>query len=107
MSKCRTVYPTLRSIATLLLCAGSGVVTANDSQTTPPVSPPSPCAAAEFRQFDFWAGDWDVSTPDGKTAGRNRIEREHGDCVLVERWQSASGGTGTSLNYYDPVARRW
>jgi hypothetical protein len=33
----------------------------------------NPCAGAEHHQFDFWIGDWDVTTPDGKPAGRNRI----------------------------------
>jgi hypothetical protein len=66
-----------------------------------------PCAAAAFREFDFWAGEWDVRDAGGKTAGVNRITREENGCVLVERWQSASGGTGQSYNYYDPAARRW
>lgn len=91
-----------------LLCVGSVALTANTVQTTTAANAPSsPCAAAEFRQFDFWAGDWDVTTADGKPAGRNRIEREQGDCALVERWESAGGGTGMSMNYYDPLARRW
>ena len=28
---------------------------------------PVPCSRPEFRQFDFWLGDWDVTTPDAGT----------------------------------------
>lgn len=60
-----------------------------------------------FREFDFWAGDWEVRAADGTLAGNNRISREELGCVLIEHWEGASGGTGTSLNYFDPVAGRW
>ena len=60
-----------------------------------------------FSAFDFWVGDWDVKLPDGTYVGSNRIERvEHG-CLLVESWTSASGGTGTSINYLDKVSGEW
>jgi hypothetical protein len=67
----------------------------------------SPCAAEAFRQFDFWAGQWQVDDATGKSAGRNSITIEQGGCVLVERWTSDAGGTGLSINYYDPQAKRW
>lgn len=66
-----------------------------------------PCDAPSHRAFDFWIGEWVVSLPDGREAGRNRIEREQGGCVLVERWRGAQGGTGISLNYFDPAAEVW
>jgi hypothetical protein len=28
------------------------------------------CAVPEHRQFDFWLGTWEVTTPDGKLPGR-------------------------------------
>ena len=68
---------------------------------------PQICASPEFREFDFWVGSWRVSDADGKTAGDNVISLEQGGCVLVERWRSAGGGTGMSLNYYDPAAQLW
>ena len=66
-----------------------------------------PCDAREFRQFDFWVGDWDVADASGKAAGRNQITLEERGCVVIERWKSASGGTGLSVNYYDPLAAQW
>ena len=66
-----------------------------------------PCAAAGFRQFDFWAGDWDVADAAGKAAGHNTITIEQRGCVLVEHWTSAAGNTGLSIDYYDPLKSTW
>ncbi len=66
-----------------------------------------PCAPGPFREFDFWAGEWEVRDAEGKTAGENVISTEQNGCVLVERWRSAAGGTGQSFNYYDPAAKKW
>lgn len=67
-----------------------------------------PCEhQAGFRDFDFWVGDWDVHTADGQLAGSNSITREERGCVLVERWSSASGGTGMSINYLDKTSDEW
>ncbi len=60
-----------------------------------------------FRQFDFWAGDWEVKGGDGTFYGNNRISIEEQGCVLVEHWSSATGNTGMSVNYYDAHARQW
>ncbi len=62
--------------------------------------PPAPCSAPEYRQFDFWVGDWEVKTADGKVAGSNRIEKILNDCVLLENWQGAGGSIGKSFNMY-------
>lgn len=77
------------------------------AQAQTPAPPPQPCAAPEYRQFDFWLGDWDV-TQAGAPAGSNRIESLHGGCVLAENWRSANGSfTGSSLNAYDRGTGRW
>jgi hypothetical protein len=59
------------------------------------------CSRAEYRQFDFWVGEWGVTTPNGQVAGTNRIRQIDGGCALREEWQGARGGTGTSLNIFD------
>lgn len=69
--------------------------------------PPPPCTSTEHRQFDFWLGDWDVTTPDGKLAGRNQITRIAGGCALHEHWVGRGGFTGQSLNAWNPRTRRW
>lgn len=67
-----------------------------------------PCEeGGPYEEFDFWIGDWDVSTPDGKTAGVNSIKAIEGHCVLLENWMGQGGGTGMSINYYDPSTELW
>lgn len=62
---------------------------------------PVDCASEPVNQeLDFWIGDWDVCATE-QLAGRNRIERALGGCVLIERWTSAAGSSGTSLNWVD------
>jgi hypothetical protein len=65
------------------------------------------CEVAEHRQFDFWLGDWNVHTPDGKLAGVNSIVREYGGCVLHERYSTNHGYSGESLNMYDASRKVW
>ena len=65
------------------------------------------CAAAEFRAFDFWVGDWDVKSAQGRKAGENCIASVESGCALLERWTGAGGVTGTSLTFYDRGDRRW
>lgn len=70
-------------------------------------APKAPCAASENRQFDFWVGDWEVRTPDGKVAGTNLVESTLGGCVIREHWKGAKGLVGTSVNAYDPGDGLW
>ena len=50
----------------------------------------SPCAP-EARQFDFWVGEWNVTTAEGQQAGTNSIRLILDDCVLQETWAGAAG----------------
>ena len=68
---------------------------------------PAPCSAAEYKQFDYWVGEWDVFNPNDQKIGTNRITRVSGSCALLEQWQDARGGSGTSINYYDALDKRW
>lgn len=66
-----------------------------------------PCDGDEYRQFDFWLGEWNVHTADGRLAGTNTITREYGGCVLHERYVTGRGYEGESLNTYDAGRRLW
>ena len=69
---------------------------------------PPGCTAPEHRQFDFWIGSWDVTTPpDGRVAGTNEIVSAHKGCALIENWVGAGGGSGTSQNFYLPSTGKW
>lgn len=82
--------------------AAIGCAHAQDAETSP-----APCSSEAFHQFDFWLGDWDVTTPDGAFAGNNEITSEEGGCLIVERWMSVNGGTGQSYNYFNPATEKW
>jgi hypothetical protein len=91
-----------------LLVPACGVATDDVYAQAPPGQN---CRAAEHHQFDFWIGDWNVMVEKeaGKpqVAGVNRIEAVMDGCALAEHWESAKGGHGTSLNFYDRRTARW
>lgn len=90
--------------------AGSiSVLGAISAASSPSPNPQAPCRAPEYRQFDFWVGDWDVFNAKGARAGRNVVTREFGGCVLQEHWTGAGpiGQTGSSFNTWSPGSRRW
>jgi len=96
-------------LSTLTLAAILLPILAATSEDTPAPKPspaPSACAAPEHRQFDFWVGDWDVTTG-GKRAGESHVERILGGCVIFENWKGAGGGEGKSFNLYDTAHKRW
>jgi hypothetical protein len=66
-----------------------------------------PCRAApEFRQFDFWIGEWTVKDPKGNTAGTSSVQLILGSCVIFENW-SGTGSIGKSFNIYDINDKKW
>lgn len=71
-------------------------------------SPAAACSSNEYRQFDFWIGDWNV-TSNGQAAGTNSIHPILNGCVLQENWQGAGAGgiSGTSFNVYDRASGKW
>ena len=69
----------------------------------------SPCKHdAHSREFDFWAGDWDVFNriTDAKV-GTSHIEKSVDGCLLIENWQNLFGGTGKSFNTVNPGSGKW
>lgn len=71
--------------------------------------PPPACDTPEYRQFDFWLGEWEVDGgQDGKTpVGKSTITRVAKGCALHENWRSSGGGDGQSLNIFDAVTKQW
>lgn len=68
---------------------------------------PDPCSDAKRRAFDFWIGEWTVHDSTGKFLGRNTIEPVENGCALTERWRSAGGFLGRSLNWYSTTDSLW
>lgn len=68
----------------------------------------APCKTPEFRQFDFWVGDWEVQDTAGNTVGQNLVTLEQDGCLIIEHWKDSGGvQTGTSFNYYDIRDKKW
>jgi hypothetical protein len=72
---------------------------------------PIPCAnAPERHHFDFWIGEWDVTTSpkkEGAKGGSSVIQSVSGGCALLENWTSIKGGQGKSLNAFNPLVHEW
>ena len=60
----------------------------------------------EYRQFDFWIGEWDVVTTQGHDpAGTSSIQLILDKCVIFENW--TGGVTGKSFNHYEVATKKW
>jgi hypothetical protein len=93
---------------TLIILAVSPILYAQDDDGSQVAPQKYPCEdREEFRQFDFWVGEWDVHVANGTLAGTNNIEKARGGCVLVENWLNTGDVPGTSLNYFDIAAKQW
>jgi hypothetical protein len=89
----------------VVLAAPSG----HTQGATADIKPPTPCAAPEFRQLDFWLGDWDAfeSTDSTKVIARNRVTSILGGCVLREAYQQNDGLVGESYSLWDASRGLW
>ena len=90
----------------LTVAFGQIAVAQSQTNSAPQPKPPKPCSMPENRQFDFWIGDWDV-TVGGQMAGTSSIQLILGDCVLLENWTGAKGGTGKSFNLFNTAKGKW
>lgn len=67
----------------------------------------SGCDGPEYREFDFWVGEWVVENATGGQAGTNRIEQVLDGCAVHENWEGAGGSRGNSYSIYDARTGRW
>src|SRR5262245_27202635 len=71
-----------------------------------------PCSSPEFRQFDFWIGDWEVFGINGQKAGDSKISLILDSCIILEEWTSAGmfNGiryAGKSFNTWNNILQQW
>lgn len=67
----------------------------------------NPCKASpNFRQFDFWIGEWDAKNAQGITVGSSSIQLILGQCVIFENW-STPVSSGKSFNIFDTKDGKW
>ena len=90
-----------------------GAVTAQAQSA--PAAPP--CSGPEYRQLDFWVGEWDLEfTQQDGSVGKatNRITKdEYGACAISEHFALPGGGPGGtdfiggSYSTYDAQTKSW
>lgn len=102
----------LRSRHLRIALAALGIAftaTATASPSTAAVTSPH-CTAAEYRQLDFWIGDWDThesDAPDSPSIARTRVEPIAQGCAIHELYEQTDGLIGDSILSYDPVRKQW
>jgi hypothetical protein len=82
-----------------------------------PLTVPSPtvratsakCSAPEYRQFDFWLGEWDVFEAEDKTKpiARAHVSAMADGCAIREVYEQFDGLVGESFNIYDGTRKAW
>lgn len=71
-------------------------------------APPKPtCEKPQYRQLDFWVGDWDVSWKGGH--GTNHITRSYDGCVIQEHFDGTPSMhlKGHSISIWFAPTRDW
>lgn len=71
-----------------------------------------PCSGPEFRQLDFWVGEWEAFALNGNKSGDSKISIILDSCVILEEWTSAGAQqglvySGKSFNSYNTATRQW
>lgn len=61
----------------------------------------------EYRQFDFWIGEWNVFDQANNQVGTSSVQLILKDCVIFENWTGGMGSQGKSFNKYNPELKQW
>jgi hypothetical protein len=93
---CAVVFFTVR------FAVASGSMSPSDSPK------PAACPAPEYKQFDFWVGDWDAFDV-GSTVvvARLKVHPLLDGCALREQYEGTDGHKGESLSIYDASRKVW
>jgi ketosteroid isomerase-like protein len=84
------------------------VIVSAVSHASPQPADTIACSSPEYRQFDFWIGDWDVYDAGSNTSSaRVRVDRILNGCVLREHYEDNAGQVGESFTTYDVGRKVW
>jgi len=71
-------------------------------------TPARGCASPEYRQFDFWLGDWEVfDTGSTSKSADVRVDSILDGCVLREHYEDEAGQVGESFTVFDAGRKVW
>ena len=66
------------------------------------------CTAPQYRQFDFWIGNWDAfDFETGERDAHVRVTRILDGCALHEQYAGSDGHLGESFTIYDASRKVW
>jgi hypothetical protein len=65
------------------------------------------CETSQYQEFDFWLGQWQVSSPSSKQSSHNTITKINNGCGLLEEYTTKTGFEGKSLNIFDAQTQQW
>lgn len=67
------------------------------------------CASDEapYRDFDFVLGEWEFFNSDGKKIAEQTYRKQEMGCLILEKWTTVSGSTGTGMTFVDPNSGLW
>lgn len=69
--------------------------------------PPPACTAPQYRAFDYWIGEWDVTDTTGTKIAESSITRASAGCAIAEHWKPLQGPPGHSLSWYAASDSLW
>ncbi len=75
----------------------------------PAIAGPARCRAPEYRQLDFWLGNWKALDDGGKgpDIARDEITATLGGCVIMESYRQNDGHDGVGVTIYDASRKLW
>jgi hypothetical protein len=93
----------------ILLAFAAGAAARIDGGPKAAAVKTAPCDAPNYRQFDFWIGDWDVFDSDNLKlkVARVRVEPILNGCVLRETYEATDGHQGQSFSIFDASRQVW
>lgn len=69
---------------------------------------PGPCAAGSVtRQFDYWLGDWVISTNEKPGTATSKVYLSLDKCAIIESWNDGKGHAGENIFAYSFDDRSW
>ncbi|MGH7655395.1 MAG: hypothetical protein ACREN6_12100 [Gemmatimonadaceae bacterium] len=97
-----------RALAAAALAAAGGLSIGGTARHALVPRAPAACASAEYREFDFFVGEWNAYDVGSSTLkAHNSVSQMLDGCAVREVYRRADGYTGESFSTYDSARHRW
>jgi hypothetical protein len=102
--------PRHRRLRTVLAAIGIAFIAPAVAAASAATQASSHCGGKEYRQLDFWIGDWDTfetDAPGTPSIARARVEPVAQGCAIHELYEQGDGLIGDSILSFDAVRNQW